>query len=279
MKRVTSGLVGLGLAASLGLAYASPSTATSAPPVSGSDRVDKSQDELPNPLEEKRRTLRESAVSGVLNGDLKAVEKNGSTVVKVGKGSSPAEAARKANKKTRKGFKAKSSSKQRDQYVELSQERADKVFVILVEFGNQRHPDFPDVDTDPSTPGPTTFEGPLHNKIPEPDRSKDNTTVWQADYNRSHYQDLYFDKSKGAESLSNYYSTQSSGRYSVDGTVSDWVKVPYNEARYGREDATTWNLIQDGLASWVDQQHAAGKSECGDQDRAPGVRPVRPLRL
>ena len=85
--------------------------------------------------------------------------------------------------------------------------------------------------------------------------------MWQADYNRSHYQDLYFDKSKGAESLSTYYSTQSSGRYSVDGTVSDWVKVPYNEARYGREDATTWNLIQDGLASWIKQQHAAGKSE------------------
>ncbi len=261
MKRVTSGLVGLGLAATLGFAYASPSTATSAPPVSGSDRVDKSQDELPNPLEEKRRSLRESAVSGVLNGDLKAVEKNGSTVVKVGKGTSPAEAARKANKKARKNFKAKASGKQRDQYVELSQERADKIFVILVEFGNQRHPDFPDVDTDPDTPGPTTFEGPLHNKIPEPDRSKDNTTVWQPDFSQNHFQDLYFDKSKGAESVSSYYSTQSSGRYSVDGMVSDWVKVPYNEARYGREDATTWNLIQDGLASWIDQQHAAGKSD------------------
>ena len=261
MKRVISGLSALGLAATLGFAYASPSAATSAPPVSGSDRADKGQDELPSPLEEKRRALRESAVSGVLDGDLKAVEKNGSTVVKVGKGSSPAEAARKANKKARKGFKAKSSAKQTDQYVELSQERADKVFVILVEFGNQRHPDFPDKDTDPDTPGPTTFEGPLHNKIPEPDRTKDNSTVWQPDFNRAHFQDLYFNKAKGAESLSTYYSTQSSGRYSVDGEVSDWVKVPYNEARYGREDATTWNLIEDGLKAWVEQQHAAGKSD------------------
>jgi immune inhibitor A len=206
---------------------------------------------LPNPLEDKRRALRETAISGVLNGDLKAVKKNGSTVVKVGKGSSPADAAR-------KGVEAGGTQ---DQYVELSQERADKVFVILVEFGNQRHPDFPDTDTDPDTPGPTTFEGPLHNKIPEPDRTKDNTTVWQSDFNQQHFQDLYFKKTDGADSLSTYYKAQSSGRYSVDGQVSDWVKVPYNEARYGREDATTWNLIEDAVASWVEQQHAAGKTD------------------
>ncbi len=259
MKRVTSGLVGLGLAASLGLAYAAPSTAQSSPPVSGSDRADK-KDELPNPLEDKRRALRETALTGVLNGDLKAVEKDGSTVVKVGKGVSPAEAARRANQKA-STYESRKAGKTRDQYVELSQERADKVFVILVEFGNERHPDFPDVDTDPDTPGPTTFEGPLHNKIPEPDRSKDNTTVWQSDFNQQHFQDLYFKKSAGAESLSTYYKTQSSGRYSVDGQVSDWVKVPYNEARYGREDATTWDLIRDALASWVEQQHAAGKTD------------------
>ena len=40
------------------------------------------------------------------------------------------------------------------------------------------------------------------------------------------------------ESLKNYYEKQSSGRYSVDGEVTDWVKVPYNEARYGAATAT-----------------------------------------
>ncbi len=164
-----------------------------------------------------------------------------------------------ANKKFRKNFKARAGAKQQDQYVELSQERADKIFVILAEFGNERHPDYPDVDTDPDTPGPTTFEGPLHNKIPEPDRTKDNSTVWQADFNRKHYQDLYF--KKNAESLKTYYSTQSSGRYSVDGTVSDWVKVPYNEARYGREDSGTWYLIQDAVTAWIAQQKAAGQTD------------------
>ncbi len=191
--------------------------------------------------------------------ELKTVEKNGSTVVKVGRGTSPAEAARKGNKKFRKDFKARSGAKQQDQYVELSQERADKIFVILAEFGNQRHPDYPDVDTDPDTPGPTTFEGPLHNKIPSPDRTKDNSTVWQSDYNRQHYQDLYF-KKKG-DSVKTYYEAQSSGRYTVDGTVSDWVKVPYNEARYGREDSGTWYLIQDAVTAWIAQQKAAGQTD------------------
>ncbi len=259
MKRVTSGLVGLALAAAFGTAYAAPGSASASPPIADSDRASSKHDELPNPLEDKRRALREAAITGVLDGDLKPVQKDGSTVVKVGKGASPEEAARKGNKKFRKDFKARSGAKQRDQYVELSQERADKIFVILAEFGNQRHPDFPDVDTDPDTPGPTTFEGPLHNKIPEPDRTKDNSTVWQSDYNRQHYQDLYF-KTKG-DSVKTYYETQSSGRYSVDGTVSDWVKVPYNEARYGREDSTTWNLIQDAVTQWVADQKAAGKTD------------------
>ena len=33
--------------------------------------------------------------------------------------------------------------------------------------------------------------------------------------------------------MANWYLEQSSGRYSVDGYVSDWVQVPYNEAAYG----------------------------------------------
>ncbi|MGB9012164.1 MAG: immune inhibitor A domain-containing protein [Aeromicrobium sp.] len=263
MKRVTTGLVGLGLAASLGLAYAPASVAETAPPVSGAERVSKNH-ELPNPLEDKRRALREQAVTGVINGDSKAVQKNGSSVVKVGEGLSPADAARQGNKEYRKdkNKKAKKAKKQ-DQYVELSQERADKIFVILAEFGNQRHPNYPDQDTNPSKPSPTTFEGPLHNAIPEPDRAKDNSTVWQADYDRQHYQDLYFGKGDGVESVKTYYETQSSGRYTVDGTVADWVKVPYNEARYGRDASsrTVWNLVRDSLAAWVEDQKAKGMSD------------------
>ncbi|MEJ7634365.1 immune inhibitor A domain-containing protein [Aeromicrobium sp.] len=262
MKRVTSGLVGLTLAASLGLAYASPGTAAPAPPVNSTDRPDKVKDDLPNPLEQKRRALRETGLTSVLNGDAEAVQKNGSSVVKVGKGYSPADAAALANEKaSKKTLDSIRGKKKKDQYVELKQERADKIFVILAEFGNQRHPDFPDKDTDPTVPGPTTFEGPLRNKIPEPDRTKDNSTIWQANYDRQHYQDLYF--SEQDESVKTYYETQSSGRYTVDGTVSDWVKVPYNEARYGRDESyqTVWNLIEDSLTAWVADQKAAGRTD------------------
>lgn len=260
MGRVTSGLLGLGLVASFGVAYAMPSTASSAPPASGSERVQK-QDELPNPLEDKRRALREAGITSVLNGEAKAVKRNGSTVVKVGKGYSPADAAAQHNKKAKKGRDGRGQkAKKIDQYVELKQERSDKIFVILAEFGNERHPSYPDVDTDPNTPGPTTFEGPLRNKIPAPDRTKDNSTVWQSDYNRKHYQDLYFGIGKNVESVSTYYKTQSSGRYSVDGTVSDWVKVQYNEARYGRTDAGAWFLVRDAVNKWVADQEAAGKT-------------------
>lgn len=265
MKRVSSGLISLTLVSALGLAYASPGSADPAPPTNAADHPSKTgKDELPNPLETKRRALREAGVTSVLNGDATTQERSGSTVVKVGKGYSPADAAALANKKaTAKQRSAIRGKKQKDQYVELKQERSDKVFVILAEFGDQRHPDFPDQDTDPAVPGPTTFEGPARNTIPKPDRAKDNSTIWQADYNRKHYQDLYFGTGKGKESVKTYYETQSSGRYTVDGQVQDWVKVPYNEARYGRDESyrTVWNLIQDALTAWVADQKAAGKTD------------------
>src|SRR3712207_8461791 len=51
-------------------------------------------------------------------------------------------------------------------------------------------PDYPDQDTDPDTPGPLRFDGPLHNEIPQPDRERDNSTVWQPDYSADHYRRL-----------------------------------------------------------------------------------------
>src|SRR5690348_17122621 len=120
-----------------------PTVAQAAPPVEPVTAVPGARagvDDLPSPLEDKRRALREQAVSDVVSGKAKPVDRYGSKVVKVG----------------RHGRK--------DQYVELGRERTDRIFVILAEFGNDRHPSYPDVDSDPKTAGPTTFEGPLHNK-------------------------------------------------------------------------------------------------------------------
>ena len=258
MRKVVVGLLGAAMVTSVGIAL--PTVAQAAPPVEPVPAASKApkKDDLPNPVEDKRRELREEALQGVLSGKIKAQERNGSTVARVGA--------------TRgEGFTDQAVTKAagEDQYVELSREQTDKIFVILAEFGNQRHPLYPDVDSDPATPGPTTFEGPLHNKIPAPDRTKDNTTVWQPDYNQEHYEQLYFGEGEGVESLKTYYEAQSSGRYSVEGEVSNWVKVPYNEARYGRDcningvcsDTNMWALITDAVNKWVAERKAAGATD------------------
>lgn len=259
MRKLTCGAVGMALGAGLLATAAVPATAA---PDTGLGTTAATAtpsaaplDDRPHPLEEKRRALRETAITGVLEGELTPQRIGGSTVVKVGDEAAPAAAATTTQ---RRGERAAAAQ---GQYVELARESTDKIFVILAEFGDERHPDYPDADTDPDTAGPTRFDGPRHNEIPEPDRSVDNSTIWQADFDKAHYEDIYFADDEGDESLKTYYETQSSGRYSVDGTVSDWVRVKYNAARYGREDASTWNLIQDAVNQWVADQEAAGVSD------------------
>lgn len=147
----------------------------------------------------------------------------------------------------------------RDQFVELDREGTDRVFVILAEFGDEQF-------TDPRFQGPppdgstTDVTGPLHNEITAPDRSVDNSTLWQADYNTAHYQDMYFNR------MRRYWETQSSNRYSVAGEVQAWVKVPFNEALYGRNYCgdivcdSTKALIRDAMAVWVKGQLDSGKT-------------------
>ncbi|MER7439866.1 immune inhibitor A domain-containing protein [Micromonospora avicenniae] len=270
------GLLGLSLTAT-GLvagstASAAPKLPAAAPSVAEPAQVDH---DLPNRLEEKRRALRQEGLSDVLSGRAKPQKINGSTVVKVGETAAIGGAASRSAKTTKAG---KGATK--DQYVELGRETTDKIFVILAEFGNQRHPDFPDKDTDPNTAGPARFDGPLHNEIPQPNRAVDNSTIWQPDFSADHFRQLYFGTNPGDESLKQYYEAQSSGRYSVEGEVTDWVKVPYNEARYGRsgDDPTdangddkkvcedticenTWELVADAANQWVAEQRAAGKTD------------------
>ncbi|MET8353768.1 MULTISPECIES: immune inhibitor A domain-containing protein [unclassified Micromonospora] len=258
------GLLGLSLTAT-GLAFGpsasaapQPKLPTAAPSVAEPAYADH---DLPNPLEDKRRALRQEGLSEVLSGKSKAEKVNGSTVVKVGKTQADGVTARAAKA---------GAAKTKDQYVELSRERTDKIFVILAEFGNERHPSYPDQDTDPNTAGPTRFDGPLHNEIPAPNRAVDNSTVWQPDFNADHYRQVYFGTNPGDESLKQYYEAQSSGRYSVDGEVTDWVKVRYNEARYGRSGGypcasnvctNTWALVRDAANQWVADQKASGRTD------------------
>lgn len=133
------------------------------------------------------------------------------------------------------------------QYVELALERTDRIFVVLVEYG----------DATPTDPALSKVAGPQHNQIPEPDRALDNNTIWQADYNKAHYENMYFSR------MAAYYQTQSSGRYTINGSITEWVRVPFNGPRYGANklgDASAWTLIADAINSWTRDQLDAGKS-------------------
>ena len=190
MRKKSAGLLSLVVAAGLGTTLGVPAvSATPAPTVKNVGTVadqpdDASGHEPSNPLEEKRRALRQEAITELLNGT-GTVEKRGpSTVMKVG-------TAKSAKSVDQRGALAAAATTQ-DQYVELSREKTDKIFVVLADFGNERRPELPRQGHRPAIPGPTTFDGPENNKIPAPDRSVDNSTNWQPNYDQKYFQNLYF---------------------------------------------------------------------------------------
>ena len=130
------------------------------------------------------------------------------------------------------------------QYVELAREGEDKIWSVLGEFGNAI------VQPQGGTPGP------LHNQIPQPDRTVDNTTIWAPDFTQAYYENMLFSGAAGAVSMRNFYIEQSSNRYTVNGEVTDWVQVPFNEARYGTNlcgsivCSTVWRFVNDSTDAW-----------------------------
>ena len=123
------------------------------------------------------------------------------------------------------------------QYVELEREGEDSIWTVVGEFGTLAHPQL------------GGLPGPLHNQIPQPNRAVDNTTIWTPDFSRAYYETLLFDDAPGAVSMRNFYKEVSSNRYAVNGDVTDWVQVPFNEAFYGANYcgsivcAQTWYFI------------------------------------
>jgi immune inhibitor A len=219
-------LIRVGSAAAFVLALAIPAGALSASEANTSSEPLTGPHDLGSPMSEEQQARRQQALEMKLQGKIPA----GAKVGKVAKG----------------------------QYVELAREDTDRVFVIIAEFGNTRHPSYPDGVGTPVGPPAVEPDGPAHNNIWEPDRAVDNTTLWQEDFNQAHYDDMYFNR------MAKFYERQSSGRYSVDGDVTEWVAVPFNEARYGRDFcggivcSNTWWLISHGMARWVQSKRDAG---------------------
>jgi immune inhibitor A len=275
VRKVVVGLLSAVLASGVG--FSLPTVAVAAPPVVPPDAVPSGKaakpasDETSNPFEAERRALRQQAVANVVSGRAKVEKRGASSVVNMGKVNVTGAAGAAGLTRAAAG---------KDQYVEVGREKTDKLFVILAEFGNERHPDYPDYDVNPATAGPVVYDGPAHNKIPQPDRTVDNVTNWNANYSADYFRKMYFGAGKNVESLKTYFETQSSGRYSVNGKVSDWVKVKYNEARYGRSSdvpsdangddpkvcddhvcSNSEQLVKDAANQWVAEQKNAGRTD------------------
>ena len=158
----------------------------------------------PGPLAQKQRELVSEAVQLKLKGEIAADAK----VAKVGK-----------DKGAKGGKKGK---KHKAKFVELERTGEDTIWSVLLEFG-----------TDPAThnhgdPARAASlnhggtPGPLHNQIAQPDRTVDNTTIWAPDFSKSYYDNLLFSESTGVSSMREFYIENSSGRYAVNGDVTDW---------------------------------------------------------
>ena len=133
------------------------------------------------------------------------------------------------------------------EFVELGETGTDRIWTILSEFGTEGSKKLG------LTPGPQ------HNEIPQPVRTEDNSTTWEADYGKAYYDDLF---NGPGESMKNFYSAQSSGAYSVDVTTEDWVTVPGNASTYGdnavEDDGGSWAFIDDTVDAWASSSGRTG---------------------
>lgn len=218
MKKLATGL--LAGTAALALSATALPSATAVPSSdspSAADAVRVKPDNRTSPQIRKQARLKAKARAMVENGTAKVrTQSDGTQVVEVAEG----------------------------EFVELGVGGTDKIWTILSEFGTQGSKKLG------LTPGP------LHNEIPKPDRTKDNSTTWEADYGKAYYDDVF---NGPGESMKTFYEAQSNGGYSVDVTTEDWVTVPGNASTYGdnavEDEGGSWAFIDDTVDAW-----AAGRS-------------------
>ena len=157
MRRTTSGLLSLALATGLGASLTVPiatATPTKTQGTFGDAQTAAPSDSLPDPIADKQSELRKTAVASRAQ---RARRSRNASATAPSSRSGQAERAATAAKGSRKAQKAKKV----DQYVELAREDTDELFVLVVQFGNERDARSTRRRTPTSTsPGPTTFDGP-----------------------------------------------------------------------------------------------------------------------
>ncbi|WP_432501518.1 immune inhibitor A domain-containing protein [Kineococcus arenarius] len=215
-----------GLTVAVLLSLSLPGAVHAAPPASGPAPAAKTGDRTDAAAAEQRE-LNRRGVELVLKGEREVETRGDSKAVRVAPG----------------------------QWAQYGLQDSDRLLTFLVEFGDQVDPRFPQAPA-----------GPLHNDVPEPDRSADNSTLWAADFDRAHYQDMFFGES--GESFKGAYEEMSSGRYTVTGDVSDWVRVPHNEASYGETESQVdmTRFIQDSADAWYAAERAKGRTDAQVRD-------------
>jgi immune inhibitor A len=224
LKKLAPGLLAGTAALALSITVLQPAQANPAERSSheGSTAVKSKKDNRPGPLTKQQRRLKTKALAMLDNGSAELkAQPGGGSTVKLADGT----------------------------FVEFPIEKQDKVFTILSEFGEQGSGKL------------GTTPGPLHNQIPQPDRTKNNSTAWVPDFNKAHYEGLF---NGDADSFKDYYRQLSSGRYTAINTVEDWVKVPGNASTYGdnsvEDNGGAWAFIRDSGNAWYQKQLASGKS-------------------
>ena len=214
MKKTVTGV--LAGSAVLALSLSALPSAVAAPASdspSAKDTAPTKADDKTSPQIRKQARLRAKARAMVENGSAKVkTQADGTQVVEVAPG----------------------------EFVEVSVTGTDRIWTILSEFGTEGSKKLG------LTPGP------VHNDIPQPDRTQDNSTTWEPDYSQAYYDDLF---NGPGESMKTFYEAQSNGIYSVDVTTEDWVTVPGNASTYGdnavEDDGGSWAFIDDTVDAWA----------------------------
>jgi immune inhibitor A len=213
----------LALVASFALVMSTVGAATGRAPAGEDGTTGSTSDNLKSPFADRQANLRDKAAQRVMTGQATATGKN--KVVRLGD----------------------------HKFVELAREGEDSILTVLAEFGTTEA-------THSHFGGPFTHlggPGPLHNRIPEPDRTVDNTTIWEPDFSEPYFENLLFSEAPGANTMRNYYIEQSSGRYAVNGDVTPWVQVPNNAAAYGSNYCggiacqDTWRFVNDAVDAFA----------------------------
>ena len=162
MKRrhthVVSGLAASALVLTLAPMSATAGTSAAMPPEDKAASTAR-HDDLPNPLGDAQRELREDAVDKLMRGEARVVTKNGTQVIEItSDDAAETHAKAKGHQDNTTAAKGKGKGKgkgKRTKYVQYDVDREASIFTILTDFGDK---------TKPAQGGEA---GPVHNEIPE----------------------------------------------------------------------------------------------------------------